>query len=47
MSTTIKNFNDTANDAKLFKDEINNLAKNLGTLNSIYGNMLSAMNQPR
>jgi len=47
MSATVKNFNDSANDAKLFKDEINRLAKNLATLNSIYGNMLSAMNQPR
>jgi len=47
MSTTVKNFNDSANDAKLFKDEVNRLAKNLATLNSIYGNMLSAMNQPR
>lgn len=47
MSVTVKNFNDSASDAKQFKDEVNRLAKNLGTLNSIYGNMLSAMNQPR
>ncbi len=47
MSTTVQNFNASAGDAKLFKDEISRLSKNLSTLNSIYGNMLSAMNQPR
>jgi gliding motility-associated protein GldL len=47
MSTTVQDFNASAGDAKLFKDEVNRLAKNLSTLNSIYGNMLSAMNQPR
>ncbi|WP_428328481.1 gliding motility protein GldL [Mucilaginibacter sp.] len=47
MSVTLSNFTDSANDSKLFKDEVNRLAKNLSTLNSIYGNMLSAMNQPR
>lgn len=47
MAVTIKNFNDSATDSKQFKDEVGRLAKNLATLNSIYGNMLSAMNQPR
>ena len=47
MAITLKGFNDSAADAKQFKDEVNRLAKNLSTLNSIYGNMLSAMNQPR
>jgi gliding motility-associated protein GldL len=47
MSTTVQNFNASAGDAKQFRDEISRLAKNLSTLNSIYGNMLSAMNQPR
>jgi gliding motility-associated protein GldL len=47
MSATIQDFNASANDSKQFKDEVNRLAKNLSTLNSIYGNMLSAMNQPR
>ena len=47
MSATIQDFNSSANDSKQFKDEVNRLAKNLSTLNSIYGNMLSAMNQPR
>ncbi|HEY8930438.1 MAG TPA: gliding motility protein GldL [Mucilaginibacter sp.] len=47
MAVTLSNFNDSANDSKQFKDEVSRLAKNLSTLNSIYGNMLSAMNQPR
>jgi len=47
MTVTLKNFNESTNDAKQFRDEVGRLAKNLSTLNSIYGNMLSAMNQPR
>ena len=47
MAVTLKNFNDSSTDAKQFRDEISRLAKNMATLNSIYGNMLSAMNQPR
>ena len=47
MSNTIQSFNESATDTKQFKEEVNKLAKNLATLNSIYGNMLSAMNQPR
>jgi len=47
MAVTLKGFNESATDAKQFRDEVGRLAKNLSTLNSIYGNMLSAMNQPR
>ena len=47
MSVTLQGFNESATDAKQFRDEVGRLAKNLSTLNSIYGNMLSAMNQPR
>lgn len=47
LSDTMQNFNDSIGDSKQFKDEIGRLAKNLATLNAIYGNMLSAMNQPR
>jgi gliding motility-associated protein GldL len=47
MAVTLKDFNDSSADAKQFKDEVSKMAKNLSTLNSIYGNMLSAMNQPR
>jgi len=35
---------DTANDVAQYKDEISKLSKNLSALNTVYGNMLSAMN---
>ncbi|WP_313190898.1 gliding motility protein GldL [Sphingobacterium sp.] len=47
LSFTMKNFNESLDDSKAFKDEVNKLAKNLNALNAVYGNMLSAMNQPR
>jgi hypothetical protein len=34
-------------DSKQFKEEVAKLSKNLSSLNAVYGNMLSAMNQPR
>src|SRR6185437_362639 len=46
LSSTMQNFNESLDDSQQFKDEVGRLAKNLSTLNSIYGNMLSAMNQP-
>ncbi len=47
VSLTMQNFNESLDDSKAFKDEVGRLAKNLASLNNIYGNMLSAMNQPR
>jgi gliding motility-associated protein GldL len=47
LSATMQNFNDSLDDSRMFKDEVNKLAKNLAALNAVYGNMLSAMNQPR
>lgn len=47
LSTTMHNFNESMEDSKMFKEEVGKLAKNLASLNAIYGNMLSAMNQPR
>jgi len=47
LSLTMNNFNESLDDSKQFKDEVGRLAKNLGALNAIYGNMLTAMNQPR
>ncbi|RZK49962.1 MAG: gliding motility protein GldL [Pedobacter sp.] len=47
LSYTMQNFNESMEDSKQFKDEVGKLAKNLASLNSIYGNMLTAMNQPR
>jgi gliding motility-associated protein GldL len=47
LSLTMNNFNESLDDSKQFKEEVGRLAKNLGSLNAIYGNMLTAMNQPR
>ncbi|MXV49367.1 gliding motility protein GldL [Pedobacter sp. HMF7647] len=47
IAGTMQNFNESMEDSKVFKDEVGRLAKNLASLNAIYGNMLSAMNQPR
>jgi gliding motility-associated protein GldL len=47
LSLTMNNFNESLEDSKQFKDEVAHLAKNLSSLNAIYGNMLTAMNQPR
>ncbi|WP_295712568.1 gliding motility protein GldL [Mucilaginibacter sp.] len=44
LSLTMNNFNESLDDSKQFKDEVGRLAKNLGALNAIYGNMLTAMN---
>jgi gliding motility-associated protein GldL len=47
LALTMQNFNDSMEDSKSFKEEVGKLAKNLSSLNAIYGNMLTAMNQPR
>lgn len=47
LSLTMNNFNESLEDSKQFKDEVGKLARNLSSLNAIYGNMLTAMNQPR
>lgn len=46
LGTTMKGFTEAVDDSKKFKDEVSRLAKNIASLNSVYGNMLSAMNQP-
>ncbi len=47
LSLTMQNFNESVDDTQSFKQEVNHLAKNLASLNAVYGNMLAAMNQPR
>ncbi len=47
LASTMQNFNESMEDSRQFKEEVGKLAKNLASLNSIYGNMLTAMNQPR
>ncbi|GAB1463444.1 type IX secretion system motor protein PorL/GldL [Pedobacter sp.] len=47
IAVTMGNFDDSMEDSKQFKEEVAKLSKNLSSLNAIYGNMLTAMNQPR
>lgn len=47
LSLTMQNFNESIADTQIFKEEVGRLAKNLASLNAVYGNMLTAMNQPR
>ncbi|QQL50072.1 type IX secretion system motor protein PorL/GldL [Mucilaginibacter ginkgonis] len=47
LASTMQNFNESLDDSRQFKDEVGKLSKNLASLNAIYGNMLTAMNQPR
>lgn len=42
----IANLQNSTNDTKQFNEGVAQLAKNIAALNSIYGNMLSAMNKP-
>jgi len=44
ISQLLSNLNATVEDTKKYKEEVGKLAKNLGSLNTVYGNMLSAMN---
>jgi len=43
LSEALNNLTDSVEDTKKFRNEMNGLAKNLNNLNTIYGNMLSAM----
>jgi gliding motility-associated protein GldL len=44
INELMANLNSTLEDTKRYKDEVSKLAKNLSSLNTVYGNMLSAMN---
>lgn len=43
MGELVKNLNDSVEDTKVYKENISVLAKNLASLNTVYGNMLNAM----
>lgn len=47
IAKTLNSLNDSASETKVFKEQVNQLNKNLASLNAVYGNMLAAMNQPR
>jgi gliding motility-associated protein GldL len=44
ISEMLNNLNGTVEDTKRYRDEVSKLAKNLQSLNTVYGNMLTAMN---
>lgn len=46
ITELMQNLNDSVEDTKRYKENISELANNLSDLNTVYGNMLSAMNAP-
>ncbi len=47
IQTILGNLNDSMDDTRKYRSEISNLATNLEQLNTVYGNMLTAMNVRR
>jgi len=47
IQTILGNLNESVDDTRRYRSEINNLASNLEQLNTVYGNMLTAMNVRR
>ncbi|MFC2175369.1 gliding motility protein GldL [Bacteroidota bacterium] len=45
MNELMGTLNESVDDAKKYKSEVAQLAENISSLNSVYGNMLSAMNR--
>jgi len=43
MNEAMSNLSDSLEDTKAYKDQLSALNKNLGSLNSVYGNVLTAM----
>ena len=46
INQLLSNLSDSVEDTKRYKSEISSLGENLGKLNTVYGNMLSAMTIP-
>jgi cell shape-determining protein MreC len=47
LTESTKNLADSIEDTQQYKQQLTALNKNLGALNSVYGNILSAMNPGR
>jgi gliding motility-associated protein GldL len=47
MNDLMGTLNESVDDAKKYKQEVSQLAQNISSLNTVYGNMLSAMNRPQ
>ena len=46
LNEAMANINDSIDDTRMYKEQLGALNKNLGSLNAVYGNMLSAMANP-
>jgi gliding motility-associated protein GldL len=47
MEEIMQNMKDSVSDVKKYKEEVSKLGQNLAAMNTIYGNMLTAMNFPK
>jgi gliding motility-associated protein GldL len=47
MNDLMGRLNESVEDARKYKQEVSQLAENISSLNTVYGNMLSAMNRPQ
>jgi gliding motility-associated protein GldL len=47
INELMRNLHESLDDTKRYKEEVSSLAKNLSSLNTVYGNMLSAMNSSK
>lgn len=46
LNEAMANINDSIDDTRMYKEQLGALNKNLGSLNAVYGNILSAMANP-
>jgi len=47
LNDAMADLTDSADEAKIYKEQMSSLNRNLGSLNSVYGNMLNAMSGPK
>ena len=47
LNDAMADLTDSAGEAKIYKEQMSSLNRNLGSLNSVYGNMLNAMSGPK
>ena len=47
LNDAMADLTDSADEARIYKEQMSSLNRNLGSLNSVYGNMLNAMSGPK
>ena len=47
LNDAMADLSDSADEARIYKEQMSSLNRNLGSLNSVYGNMLNAMSGPK